>query len=452
MSELGGPLVDEPAVQHGQVIVVLARPHRGGNQEGDDLPDAPDPPAGGLDRIGVSHRFRVIARVGAPGIGQVESVPGDRVLLPGPAVQGGPFGVGSAGLGDGSVAPPGYVDVPRTDPGDQVGQGDAVFRLGHVVEPGVVHDRGSVAHPGHPAPVPERIDRIGGAALLVVLVAQGVAHLVSHHELDQPAHQRIGERPHPGPGIEVPHLGEVPGPLEVHDVVVHVDVGLQDLARARVVHVRPGGVLDRGREPADDGVARVLRGPIRVLLRRRRVGGDDSAPEAGGLERRLPILDPLLHVRDEPGRCRRVNVVRDRFHRLGDRRRGVLLLQPPANDVLACLRPLLGARVVKLLQREVAGPLVEEPGHHLSIGELDHAPVHHHALARCRRWSSGDAGAASAARDRYREDRLDVHVLRKRHHALDEGSCRVRITRERAAGSDFAGRRREQARHLYDRC
>src|ERR1039458_9211938 len=53
-------------------------------------------------------------------------------------------------------------------------------------------------------------------------------------------------------------------PLQVHDVVVELDVRVQDLARARVRDMRPHGVLDGGGQPADDRVAHILRAEIRI--------------------------------------------------------------------------------------------------------------------------------------------------------------------------------------------
>jgi hypothetical protein len=45
--------------------------------------------------------------------------------------------------------------------------------------------------------------------------------------------------------VEVRHLREVPRALQVHDVVEHLHVGVEDLAAARVHGARPDGVLAR---------------------------------------------------------------------------------------------------------------------------------------------------------------------------------------------------------------
>ena len=93
---------------------------------------------------------------------------------------------------------------------------------------------------------------------------------------------------------------------------------------ARVVDVRPRGVLGRRRKPANDGVARVLGAPVGILLGRRRFLRDDRVLETGGLERRLPALDALLHVGHPLGGRRRVDPVDDRLDGLGQRRRSDL--------------------------------------------------------------------------------------------------------------------------------
>ena len=76
------------------------------------------------------------------------------------------------------------------------------------------------------------------ARLHVVLEAERVAHLVGEHVLEQPAHQRIGQRKLPSARIERRGLREVPGAREVLHVVVELDVRVEDLARARIVDVR----------------------------------------------------------------------------------------------------------------------------------------------------------------------------------------------------------------------
>jgi hypothetical protein len=71
-----------------------------------------------------------------------------------------------------------------------------------------------------------------------VLKAEGVADFMRGHELEQPAHQVIGERQLAGARIERAGLHEVPIPLEVHDVVIELDVGVQDLAGPWISDVR----------------------------------------------------------------------------------------------------------------------------------------------------------------------------------------------------------------------
>ena len=200
----------------------------------------------------------------------------------------------------------------------------------------------------------------------------------------------------------------------------------RDLAGARVVDVRSGGVLDRRRQPADDRVARVLGAPLRILVRRWRFPDDDGVAESRRLERGLPRLDALLDVGRPPGGGGRVDPVGDRRHRIGDLGVRVLLLQPPARDVAPVRRAVLVAAVVDLAHGEIADPLVEEPRLHRLLGQLHHAVVQQHGRAP-------GPHAAAPQQDlgpvllvgRRRRRRIgvrgpDLDVRRKGRHVLDE--------------------------------
>ena len=62
----------------------------------------------------------------------------------------------------------------------------------------------------HPARAADAIGRIRRAPDLIVLQAYGVANLVSDAPLEQPAHQRIGERNRPRARIDLCRLREIP--------------------------------------------------------------------------------------------------------------------------------------------------------------------------------------------------------------------------------------------------
>jgi hypothetical protein len=87
-----------------------------------------------------------------------------------------------------------------------------------------------------------------------------VAHFVRRDVFDQAAHHLVGERQRLGARIERADLDEVPVAREVHDVVVELDVGLENLTAAWIVDVRSRRVLDGRRQPANDGVASVVEG------------------------------------------------------------------------------------------------------------------------------------------------------------------------------------------------
>ena len=137
-----------------------------------------------------------------------------------------------------------------------------VFRLGHVIEAGIIHDGGRHAHALYEAGLAQRVDRIGDAGAHVVRQAQGVAYLVSGHEADELAHDRVVEFHLAGGRVDGGRLYEVPIAQQVHHVVVPENVALQDLAGAGVVDVRSLSVLNVGGDMADHGVADIFRTPV----------------------------------------------------------------------------------------------------------------------------------------------------------------------------------------------
>jgi hypothetical protein len=169
----------------------------------------------------------------------------------------------------------------------------------------------------------------------------------------------IGQRQVLGSRVQWRDLNEVPVAKQVLHVVVELDVGLQDLSGPWIADVRPRRVFDIGSKPADHRIPRVLRTPFGVYLFRWRFARDDGVAEPGRFEGRLPILDALLDVFDPLGRRRRIDVVRDGFDRVGNIRRGILLLQSPSRDVATFGHAVFGGSEVILRNRKVPYAIVE---------------------------------------------------------------------------------------------
>ena len=421
---LQGPLADEPGVQPVEVVVRLPRRGGGLEQHRRDALEVLQPERRRRHRVGVADRLGQLAGVGVARTGGRETEPRRLVLLARPRVEGRPLVVRGRRIRDRGIAPPGCPFVVRADLRNQVLRGDAVLRLRDVVEARVVHQGRRMAHLPHPVGVAQPIRRVERARLHVVLEAEGVPHLVGHHVGEQLAHQRVRQRQRPGARVERPDLHEVPVAHQVHHVVMELDVRLQNLPGARVVHVGAGGVLDRRRQPADDRVAGVLGAPVGVLLGGGGLSRDHRVAEPGLLERRLPRLDALPHVRHPLRGGGGVYPVGDRGDRIGQRLFRLLLLEPPAGDVPPARRAVLLAAVVDLPHREIADPLVEQARHHRLLGQLDHAVVQHHRRAAGPHAAAGPRGRSVARTGRRRRGvgvgGPDLDVPRKRNHRLDE--------------------------------
>ena len=327
MAQLVHHLPEDTVVAFLHVRHILGRLRRRGHEHWDQALEVAQAQFSALHRVLVTHGLGVRReRDRAEVVGDAIAVPGRRILLAGDRVERGALVVTRAGTRDRSIAPPDRVLVVHTDRWDQILERDVVLGLRDVVEARVVHDRRRVAHARHPGARAHRVGRVGARRELVVRQAERVPDFVRDHELHEPTLQRVGERQLGRARIERTDLRPVPPRLQGHDVVVHVHVGVEDLAGARVRVVRTVRVLDRRRQPPDARVAGIFHRPIGIFLLAGRFLGDDRVAEARGLERHLPFFDALLDPRHEPGRRRRIDVVDDRLHRLGDRRRRVLLL------------------------------------------------------------------------------------------------------------------------------
>ena len=170
--------------------------------------------------------------------------------------------------------------------------------------------------------------------------AERVADFVCGDELHEASHEGIGERERLRALVEVAHLREVPLALEVHDVVIHLHVGVDDLAAARIHGARSDGVGHRRRQPADHRDRRVFTGEVGVV---RHDAGYDALGETGLFEGALPLFDASLDPRLEPIGRGWIHVVRDRL--LGHAQIADLLIgafEAPARDVSTRQHALLG--------------------------------------------------------------------------------------------------------------
>ena len=187
------------------------------------------------------------------------------------------------------VAPHRRPLVVGPDARDQIRDVDVVFRLRDVVEARVVHHRRRVAHLLDPladrAPCPAGYIEL--AFMLCWKPSVWPTSCATTYSISRPI-RSSGSGSFLRARIERTDLQEVPVARQVHHVVIELDVGLEDLAGARIVDVRTRGILDRRRQPADHRIAGIFGAPVGILLRRRRLLGDDRVLESGRFERLLP--------------------------------------------------------------------------------------------------------------------------------------------------------------------
>ncbi len=231
--------------------------------------------------------------------------------------------------------------------------------------------------------------------------------------------------------------------------MVHLHVGVEDLAAARVGDARADRVGDRAREPADHGHRSIFTGEIRIV---RRLAGDDPLAEPSLFERRLPFLDPLGDPGLQPCRCGGVHVVRDRLLRdaeVADFLVGAL--QAPARDVPAWKHAQFGRAEVRLGLAEVADAGVHEARHHRCVGEADDREGV--GLGRCLRHLGrcpGECGSAAAGLGRVGLRRRDVDVAGKDRPLVHERAGGVHRGAP-SVGRELLHTAGEHAGHLDDR-
>src|SRR4029453_14986068 len=112
--------------------------------------------------------------------------------------------------------------------------------------------------------------------------------------------------------------------------------------------------------------------PVGVLLLARRFFGDNGVLKTGFFESRLPLFNSAFYKRHPLGRSRRIDVIDDRFYRLGYRRAGVFLFESPTSDVLALGRSMLVLSVVGLAHDKITYALIEQARHHRLLRHFDY--------------------------------------------------------------------------------
>ena len=129
--------------------------------------------------------------------------------------------------------------VVIADTGEDSLFADIVFRLCHIVEPGIVHDTGGVPMFLHPFLVAQLLYRRGAGRTEVVAEAQCMAHFMARYKPDQLSHQFIAEVQPLCSFVVGRRLDEVPVAHQPHHVVVPVDVAFHNFARAGVGNAGP---------------------------------------------------------------------------------------------------------------------------------------------------------------------------------------------------------------------
>jgi len=191
---VAAPLAHDVAVEILEECVALALLLRHVEEHVLHTLEVSETETGGLHRVLIADGLAL--RLGIGGSRRLESEPGGLVLLSRPLVQGRELLLRRGRAGDRSVGPLHREVVVRTDSRNQILDRHVVFRLRHVVEAGVVHERCDVlpAHPLDEAHRAQRVRRVHRARLEVVREADRVTDLVRDDVAHQLSHERIRER------------------------------------------------------------------------------------------------------------------------------------------------------------------------------------------------------------------------------------------------------------------
>ena len=225
-------------------------------------------------------------------------------------------------------------------------------------------------------------------------------------------------------GLRAAHVFNQEAARTACEDVAHADVGVEDFATARVGVAGADGEADVGAdEPANRRMASVHivpMGVIGLLL------GDHGVLETDLLEGLVPLGDAGL---DRAAIARRnvlVHPVDDRLHRLGQRRRRVLLLEAPARQHVHA-RVGLQVRVqVGVGLHEVAEARVDRAARHRGLGQgAEVVDVADEEAARVRRGLGRRRAGHRRGHQRRRRDarRGEVHARRQRAELVVGTRC-----------------------------
>ena len=265
------------------------------------------------------------------------------------------------------------------DTWEDAGARNAVLRLCHIIEAGVIHDTGCMTVFLHPFLVAQAVYRHRAAGTEVMAQAQGVAHLVRRNKADQFAHQFLVEVHFLCGLINASGLYHIPVVQQIHHIVIPADVAFQNLTGAWVVYVRSVGILHRGGQIADYRVACVFHAHGRVVFGPFLT--DDGILEAGLLESFLPVVDTGDEVFSPLFRSGRVNVIHNRFdgfHQFAAFHLfhifGAWFQTPAYNETLALDALLVVGELVESVS-EITYTRIEVTAHHRLFGQQDERDV-----------------------------------------------------------------------------
>ena len=340
---------------------------------------------------------------------------------------------GIIGLRHRRIAPLNGPKVVVANAGEDALTRNAILGLGHVVEAGVVHDAGRVAMRLDKGTRAKAVDRHQTGRAEVVTQAQRVADLMRRHEADEFAHQ-FGREVHGACSlVDAAGLHHVPVVHQTHDIVIPANVAFKNLAAARVVDMRPVGILNVRGEVANDRIPGVFHRHGAVVFRP--LLGHDGILETSLLKRLLPVVHALNEVRAPLLRRGGVNVIHNglaRLHQFAPLHAGcigtVLWLQAPTGDEAFGLYLLLGIAEFIISIGKITHARVEEAAHHGLLGQQNEGDVH------AQRDAVGETpGIGATRRGRPGAHYTDFSIRGKGGHALNVGQGRdVSLQAQRA--------------------
>ena len=130
-------------------------------------------------------------------------------------------------------------------------QARLIAGLGDIVETRVVHDgrRGAVVL--DPISIAQLLDGIARRGLHIVREAERMPHFVRDNKPNQLTDEIIRHGQTLCAFIDRRRLHEIPVAHELLYIVIHANVRFENLAGARIAHMRAEGVLDAGRQPTN---------------------------------------------------------------------------------------------------------------------------------------------------------------------------------------------------------